>query len=288
MSGRKGNDVFTGDKAPEGSMAEGWKGQTTNVLADDFGLTIPTEIVPLPSQGVIYGEEDALNMKETIEIRAMTAREEDILTNRAFIKNKTVIAELIKSCLINKNIDPNNMIAGDRNAMMVALRITGYGQEYTVEVDCPACGERSKQDFDLGALPIKHLAHQPVTPGSNIFEFTLPLTKKKVRFKYLTGHEEQEIAIIEERLKKRGIQKNNLVTNRFQHQVLSIDNINDKNKVQKFCQNMPARDSLALRKFMDKNEPGIEMKQHMTCPHCFEESEVRLPMGASFFWPDSE
>jgi len=288
MSGRKGNDVFNPEGNPSGSMKEGWKGDSTNVLADDFGLTIPTEVVPLPSQGVIYDDNDALSMIETIEIRAMTAREEDILTNRAFIKNKSVIVELIKSCLINKNIDPNNMIAGDRNAIMVALRITGYGQEYNVEVDCPSCRERSKQEFDLSKLPIRNLHQPPVAVGSNVFEFTLPLTKKKVRFKYLTGYEEKEIAIIEERMKKRGFQAGNTITTRFKYQVLSVANISDKSKVQKFCQNMPARDSLALRKFMDKNEPGIEMKQHMNCPHCFEESEVRLPMGANFFWPDSE
>ena len=287
MSGRKGNDVFS-KESPQGSMAEGWKGETTNVLADDFGLTIPTEIIPLPSQGVIYEEGTNLNMRERVEIRAMTAREEDILTNRAFIKSKSVISQLIKSCLIDKSVDPDNLIAGDRNALMVALRITGYGHEYDVEAECPACGERSKQTFDLSKLPIKNFSKQPVALGSNVFEFELPLTKKKVRFKYLNGHEEKEIAVIEERMKKRGYQRSNAVTTRFQHQVISIDNISDKPKVQKFCQNMPARDSLALRKFMDRNEPGIEMKQHMSCPHCFEETEVRLPMGASFFWPDSE
>ena len=104
----------------------------------------------------------------------------------------------------------------------------------------------------------------------------------------MSGHEEKQMAAEEERLKKRGIDQRNVVTKRFQHQVLSIDGIEDKVKIQKFCQNMPARDSLGLRKYMDKNEPGIEMKQHMRCSYCYEESEVRLPIGASFFWPDSE
>ena len=92
---------------------------------------------------------------------------------------------------------------------------------------------------------------------------------------------------MEERLKKKGIDRKNLVTQKYQSQVISINEVTDKVKVQKFCQNMPARDSLALRKFMDSNEPGIEMKSHMQCPHCYEESEVRLPIGASFFWPDA-
>ena len=129
---------------------------------------------------------------------------------------------------------------------------------------------------------------KPVAPGSNAFEYELPLTKKKVRFKYLNGHEEREMSIAEDRLRKKGIDSRNLVTKRFQNQVVSIDGITDKVKISKFCQNMPAKDSLGLRGYMDKNEPGIEMKAHMRCSHCFEESEVRLPIGASFFWPDTE
>ena len=286
MSKRESNNVFAGQGA-DGKIGGDWQGDKHDILKDTFGLTIPTELAPLPSKGKVYPEEHPLHLKEAIEIRAMTAREEDILTNRAFIKQKSVINELIRSCLIDKRINPEDMIAGDRNAVMTSLRITGYGPEYGVEVDCPACGERSKQEFDLADLPIKNFETEPVALGSNAFEFKLPLTGHVVRFKYLNGHEEKEILTIEERLRKQGIDQKNLVTQKYQHQVISVGNVNDRTKVQKFCQNMPARDSLALRKFMEANEPGIEMKSHMSCPHCYEESEVRLPIGASFFWPDS-
>jgi len=284
MSKRKGNDVFKGSEG--GSQAEGWAGPTSNILEDDFGLKIPVELVPLPSKGLIYPEGHPLHMKEAVEITAMTAKEEDILTNRVFIKKKTVITELLRSSLVDKRIDPSEMIAGDRNAIMTALRITGYGAEYNVTVSCPACGADSKQEFDLAQLPINTLGQEPVAIGANLFEFELPMTKKKVRFKYLTGYDENEMATIEERLRKKGIENGNTVTARFQHQVMQIDNIDNKAKIQKFCMAMPARDSLALRKFMDKCEPGIDMKAYMSCPHCLEESEVRMPLGASFFWPD--
>ncbi len=285
MSKRKGNKVFSGQNE-DGKVGEGWQGPTHDVLQDTFGLTIPTELAPLPSKGIIYPEGHPLHLKEAVEIRAMTAREEDILTNRAYIKQKTVINELIKSCLIDKTINPEDMISGDRNAVMTSLRITGYGAEYTVEVDCPACTERSKQTFDLASLEIKSFDTDPIAVGANAFELTLPVTKKQVRYKYLSGHEEKDLAIMAERLQKKGISSTNLITRRFQHQVIAVDGIDDKVKVQKFCQNMPARDSLALRKAMDNNECGIKMRSHMTCPHCYEESEVRLPIGASFFWPD--
>ena len=291
MSKRKKNDVLTGG-SPEGSMAAGWQGQRGDVLRDEFGLEIPTENVPLPSKGVLYPVDHPLHMQETIQIRAMTAREEDILTSKALIKKGTVITELIKSCLIDKRIDPNDMILGDRNALMVALRITGYGADYQIEVGCPACGERSKQEFNLSELPIARLSEDPVALGSNLFEAKMPKNKDSdpdliIRYRHMTGHDEVEVTKISERKKKQGFQTDNLITQRYRQQIVAVNDITDKTKIQMFIQKMPTRYSLALRKAMDSNEPGISMKQHIQCPHCSEESEVSMPLGASFFWPDS-
>jgi hypothetical protein len=226
-------------------------------------------------------------MKETVEIRSMTAREEDILTSRALIKKGTVITELIKSCLIDKKIYVPDMLAGDRNAIMVALRITGYGAEYAVEADCPKCNVRSKQEFNLGDMPIKRLQIEPVTKGQNVFEFKLPVTKKTVNFKFLTGRDEEEISTIQERTKKQGAQADNIVTNRLQFAIVSIDGKTDRSAINGFIRNMPARDSMSLRKFIDANEPGIDMKGNFDCPSCSDVNEVRVPLGASFFWPDA-
>jgi len=289
MSGRKGNDVFASGE----SAAGGWAGPTANVMKDEFGLDIPIESVPIPSMGVVYPPDHPLHNRETIDIKPMTAREEDILTSKALIKKGTVISELLRSCIIDKRIDPDDMIIGDRNAIMVALRITGYGSDYRVEVGCPACGEKSKQDFDLAELPIKRLDVQPVAEGSNCFEVPMPKRKEtdpdlKIRYRFLTGKDEQAISVMNERKKKQGLGSDNLITQRYQHQVLSVNEISDKTKIQMFIQKMPTRYSRALRNAMDNNEPGVQMKSHMNCPHCFEESEVSLPLGASFFWPDAE
>ena len=275
------NEIFGGQGSNVGMPAR-------NVMKDDFGFEVPVEAVPLPSRGLVYPVDSVLHALETLDIRSMTAREEDILTSRSLIKKGTVITELIKSCLINKSVDVNEMIAGDRNAIMTALRITGYGSEYKVEVDCPACSERSKQNFNLAELPIKRLEIDPVAEGANLFEFELPATKKNVRFKFLTGKDEEEITITMERKKKTGLQGENLITTRLKHSLVAVGTVNDVSKVGAFIRHMPAKDSLALRQFMDKHEPGIDMKSWMDCPHCLESSEVRLPMGASFFWPDSD
>ena len=280
MSERDSNDVFGGHGVPQSHIS--------NVMKDDFGFDVPVETVPLPSGGKVYPTTSPLHGEETVQIRAMTAREEDILTSKALIKKGTVITHLIKSCLIDKRIDVRNMLSGDRNALMIALRITGYGQEYSAEVSCPACGAQSKQEFDLTQLPVKRLPVDPINPGENLFEFELPYTKKVVQYRYLTGADEEEITLTQERKKKSGMQADNLVTTRLAYSIVSVAGVTDKNKINHFIRNMPARDSRALRNHIDKTEPGIEMKAWMECNSCFEQSEVSLPLGASFFWPDAE
>jgi len=261
--------------------------QTKDVMRDDFGFEVPVESIPLPSNGLVYPAESPIHCKEMVDIRAMTAREEDILTSRALIKKGTVITELIKSCLTDKRIQVQDMIAGDRNAIMVALRITGYGADYNVEADCPNCSVRSKQQFDLSEMPIKRLDIEPVSKGQNTFEFKLPVTKKTVHFKFLTGRDEEEIATIQERAKKQGALADNIVTTRLQYSIISIDGKTDRGSVNGFIRNMPARDSMSLRKYIEAHEPGIEMRGNFDCTSCGEQNEVRVPLGASFFWPES-
>jgi hypothetical protein len=260
---------------------------TSNVMKDDFNFVVPAELVPLPSRGIIYPQESGLFGQETLEIKPMTAREEDILTSRAYIKKGTVLTKLMESCLTNKSIKPDDLISGDRNALMVAIRITGYGSDYEVELDCPECGAKNNATFDLSQLPIKRLEIEPVRFGENLFEVSLPVSKKTVRVKFLTGHDEKEMMIINERKRKSGIKTDSSITDRLSRSIVSVDNITDRNKINMFVNNIPARDSLSLRKFLDKNEPGVEMKSWMSCDSCYEESEVNIPIGISFFWPES-
>lgn len=279
---RQGNDIFTQQQAAAAGIT------TRNVMKDDFSYEVPVESVPLPSGGIIYPEGTPLYGSDTVEIKAMTAKEEDILTSKALIKKGTVISELLRSCVVNKGIDVDQMISGDRNALMTAIRITGYGSSYNCEVDCPSCGEKNKQDFNLAELPIKRLQISPEVTGANIFSFLLPISKKKVHFRFLTGADETEITQeLDRRKKKLGSETDNLVTIRLQYSVIAIDDVKDRAKIVQFIRNMPAGDSRALRKFMDDNEPGVDMKAWMVCTSCSEQSEVRLPMGASFFWPDA-
>jgi hypothetical protein len=253
----------------------------------DFGLEIPVEIVPLPSGGKVYPNDHALHGRDRVEIKAMTAREEDILTSRALLKKGTVISELIKSCLTDKSVNPIDLLTGDRNALMVAIRITGYGAEYDAEIECGECNTKAPQQFNLGTLPIQSLEIEPTEPGANVFEFLLPFCKKTVRFKFMTGRDEEEILATQERQKKLNLQSDAAVTTNLLYSIVSIDGISDRAKIANFVRMMPARDSLALRNYIKDKEPGIRMKQETVCPSCGHAEEVSMPIGVTFLWPSA-
>lgn len=281
------NAVFTGAQAPQGIDPRIQTTTAVDAVKADFGLDIPVETLPLPSGGKVYSPKSTLFNKDTVEVRSMTAREEDILTSRALLKKGTVITELIKSCLIDKSINPVELTVGDRNALMVGIRITGYGAEYEAEVECNSCGAKSQQSFNLAELPIQRLEIDPVVPGSNLFRFELPRTKKVVHFRFLTGKDEEEILATQERQKKLGSQIEQSVTTNLIYNIVSVDGVEDRTKIATFVRMLPAADSLALRDFIRKHEPGIRMKQETVCPSCGHEEEVTMPMGVSFLWPSA-
>jgi hypothetical protein len=253
----------------------------------EFGLDVPLELVPLPSSGKVYPMGSSLHGCDAVEIRPMTAREEDILTSRALLKKGTVITELIKSCLTDKSVNPNELLGGDRNALMVAIRITGYGPEYKAEIECAECNVKTGHDFNLAELPIRRLELEPVATGLNLFHFTLPFSKKTVKFRFLTGRDEEEIMALAEKQKKLGLGGESSVTTNLIHSIVSIDGVEDRMKINNFIKNMPARDSLALRNYIKDHEPGVIMKQETSCPSCGHAEEVNMPLGASFLWPSS-
>lgn len=260
---------------------------TRNVMVDDFNWEVPVEAVPVPSEGAVYHPSSPLYGKKVINIKAMTAREEDILTSRALIANGTVINELIRSCVTDGDVVVEDMLVGDRNAIMVAIRITGYGPEYRCTAPCKLCGKSDTYNFNLADMPINRLRIDPTVQGDNSFKFALPVSKKIVEFKFLTGRDADQISVESEKLRRLFPDRmiDNQITQRLKASIISIDGIADRSKINKFVENMPALDSRKLRSYMDYNEPGIRLAGKMKCNFCGGRSEVSLPMGASFFWP---
>jgi len=216
----------------------------------------------------------------------MTAREEDILASPAFHKEGTSLTYLIQSCLTEKGIDSEDMITGDRMALMIGIRVTGYGPEYHVSSTCQTCNAKNNFTVDLAAVPIKRLEIEPVEPGTNKFEFSLPVTKKKIIFRYITAREERERKLANESLKRvMGTSITNNITSFLEDSILTVDGISDRLKIKHFVMNMPAYDSKALRRYIIDNEPGMDMTCSFECKNCNARNKTKMPMTSEFFWP---
>lgn len=275
---RQNNAIFTQVQQQQVQQAQPRRPQSDE---------IPYESVPLPSRGLLYPVGSPLHGVSEVHIKPMTAREEDILMSPALIKNGTAITSLIKSCLIDKSIDPAQMIAGDRNALVFSIRITGYGAQYEASVECGECDKKSDRVFDLLQCAINFLDISPVNEFENRFEFVLPRTKKIIHFKFLTGQAEENSSKQQLARKKAlgGAQIENTVTDNLREAILSVDGVEDRQKIADFVRNMPASDSLALRSYIATHSPDLITKQVSECKVCGAAEEVSIPLGVSFLWP---
>lgn len=255
-------------------------------MEKDLGFQIPVDTVRLPSKGLVYPLGSALHMKETVDIRSLTVKDEDILNSQAYAKKGITISKLLESCITETGIDVKEMILADRTAIMVSLRIVSYGADYNGEVICDECGFKEENfEFNLGQLPLKFLEVQPDKIGTNEFTIELPVSKAKATLKFLTGREEEEILMMMDKNKKNKIADTALVSTRLKYSIVSINGETDKLKLDKFIRNMMSRDNANIQKFYKEYEPGLEMTVQFNCPDCESEVKIPLPMNASFFRP---
>jgi len=257
-----------------------------NIMKEEFGWEIPVEAIPVPSAGLLYNPDSNLYNLKTLKIKAMTAHEEDILSSPALLKEGTAVDHVIRSCLIDRSIDINDLLVGDKNALMVSIRITGYGSKYNISPKCENCGETNKIEFDLSGLGINRLKIEPVEKGKNQFLYELPVTKKKVIFKFMTVNEQKQREAQSDFYEKnitQGVKKT--VTSFLEHSIVSVEGITDKNKISHFVRNMPAFDSKSLRNFIIDHEPGLDMTHDWHCKHCSHANNSNLAITAEFFWP---
>jgi hypothetical protein len=236
---------------------------------------LPTETVELPSKGLLYPENSEL-AKGTVEIKYMTAKEEDILTNQSYIKNGTVLDKLMKSLIVSK-INYDDLLIGDKNAIMVASRILGYGSEYTFEYG----GE--EYTVDLTTLDNKQLNEELFTSRINDFTFTLPKSKNTITFKLLSHKDEQDINRELEGLKKINKDASPELSTRLKYIITSVGGERDKKIVRDFVDNyLLAQDSRALREYVREIQPDVDL----TFFPNGSSDRVSLPIGLKFFWPD--
>ena len=239
---------------------------------------IPTETVELPSKGLLYPEDSPLSKGE-IEMKYMTAKEEDILTNNNYIANGTVIDKLLKSLIVTQGVDFNDILIGDKNAIMIAARILGYGAEYKFTYQ----GE--EHTVDLSTLENKSLDESLLTAGNNNFSFKLPATDVELEFKLLTHGDEAAISQEIKGLKKINSESSADLTTRLKYMILSVNGSKDKPDIRKFVDNyLLAQDARALRSYINKIQPDVDL----TFFRGRDEERTSIPIGLSFFWPDIE
>ena len=241
----------------------------------------PSEVIDLPSGGRLYPKEHPCSDGK-IEIKYMTAKEEDILTSQNLIKKGVVIDRLIDSLIITEGIKCDDLILGDKNAVMVAARILAYGPEYVCDVTNPNTDETITHTFNLAECPFKNL---PKDITENKFETTLPISKKKITFKLLTGRDETAIQEELKASKKVGVGVSPELTTRLRYLITSVDGDNSTSVINDLAQNMLARDSMHLRKQMRKTTPDNELSQEIEIGG--ESVKVDIPMTVGFFWPEA-
>ena len=236
---------------------------------------LPTETIELPSKGLLYPEDSEL-AKGILEMKYMTAREEDILTNQSYIKNGTVLDKLMKSLIITK-INYDDLLVGDKNAIMIAARILGYGAEYVFDY----AGE--EQIVDLSSLDNKEIKKELFASRTNEFSFILPKSKNNITFKLLTHKDEQEISRELEGLKKINKDSSPELSTRLKYIITSVEGKRDKKDIREFVDNyLLAQDSRALREYVREIQPDVDL----TFFPDGSEDRVNLPIGLKFFWPD--
>ena len=239
----------------------------------------PSEIIDLPSKGLAYPEDSPLRSGK-LEIKYMTAREEDILTSQNLIKKGVVIDRLLNSLIATKGVTSKMLILGDKNAIMIAARILAYGPEYNCEVIDPDTGEKFKHTFNLTECPFKKIP-EDIDYSQNRFEFELPASKVRIEFKLLTGEDEQKIDAEIKSSKKMGTSTE--ITTRLRHIITSVDGKSDFGVINNFASNMLSRDSIALRQEVFRISPDIELKQEVEIGG--ELVTVDIPLTTEFFWP---
>ena len=239
----------------------------------------PTEIIDLPSKGLVYSKESPLS-KGQVELKYMTAKEEDILTSQNLIKKGIVLDKLFDSLIVTKGVSSNDLVVGDKNAVMVAARVLAYGAEYNATVDTP---EGPKEvTFDLSDVKFKEMS-EDINYKDNNFKMELPASKLKVTFKILTGHDEGQISKDIKAISKSGSSAE--ITTRLRYMITGIDGQTDKPTINKFVTNMLSQDSLALRRRYSDISPDIDLSQEIEIGG--EMVKVDIPMTVRFFWPDS-
>ena len=246
----------------------------------------PTEVINLPSRGWFYPDSNPLS-SGTLELKMMTAREEDILTSKNLIQKNIVLDKLLESVIIDKRINPDEMLICDRNAAFFAIRRLAYGDNYDATITCGRCGKENAISIDLSKLDNRPFDFDKYSRGENAFTFTLPYSGVNLTYKILNKKDENLIDSELAGFAKVSKDYTKEVTTRLVHIITSVNGVSERPKIRKFVNDeLTSRDSLSLRKHIRETMPDIDTSFDFSCAHCGLERKEDTPMGISFFWPN--
>lgn len=278
MSDRNNEERFG---MPDSNLSSNVNNNTQN---NSLSFVVPTEFVDLPSKGKFYKQGHPLHNKSSIEIRFMTAKEEDILTSKSLLKKGIAIDKMLESVIVDKNVKIDDLLLGDKNALIIAARITGYGSEYETKVTCPSCGASGKYSFDLREFKSTEggdSEHAKLTENGT-FKLTLPVSKFEVEVRLLSGADEKRIADMFSSKTVKNVESN--VTDQFKMFLVSVNGNSSREMLDKFVEVMPAADSRFLRKEYEKLSPNVDLSQQIECTECGTVTEMEVPFTTDFFW----
>jgi len=257
----------------------------------------PTEIIELPSKGIPYPEDNPLSSGK-IEMKYMTAKEEDILTTQSFITQGVVLDKLFKALIVSNGeglaVKYNDLLVGDKNAIMIAARVLGYGKEYVITINDPHNNDEPQEcTIDLSNLPDKDLHKDLIeNPNQSEFEYKLPTSKKTIVFKLMNhgGERKVEYAIkdIKKQQKRLKDETDRTMSTRLKHTIISIDGDSSQKYIDKFVDTqMLALDSRSFRKHIVAITPDVDLSYTFISNETGDEQEMEIPIEVSFFWPDA-
>lgn len=248
----------------------------------------PSEVIPLPTKGWFYPETSPLASGE-IELKQMTAKEEDLLANQELIKKGKVLDRLIESLIVNKAIRTEEILIPDKNAIFISIRRLAYGDDYPVSITCPSCAVANKISINLANLSYRTFDFEHHPRGQNNFTFKLPNSGVTITYKLLSQNDEQSIDAELSQIRKISKENTAELTTRLKYFLTSVDGNTDRATIRKFVEEkLTARDSLALRKHTRETNPDVDMTFDFKCTECGLERRLDMPLGASFLWPDLE
>lgn len=250
-------------------------------------LEIPTEVIELPSQGKCYPTDNPLS-KGTLSIKYMTAKEEDILASQNLIKKGVHLDKLFESIVIGDDVNPDDILLGDKNAILLSTRLLGYGKDYQAEVTDPFTLERQTVNIDLSKVQVKEVDFDKLN-RENRYEFTLPSSGKEIVFKFLTHGDDKAISAETQALSRISKDKSaggKEVTTRLRHLIVELDGKTDRGFINNYVNNnLLASDSKALREYVKSIQPDMDLSFEFTSEITGESEVLDIPFGINFFYP---